>query len=127
METFEKSGYTPSNPSSANSIPNFAPTEMQNGNNRSNIENMGNHQSHSADHDIEARSAQTSINEKVSAFKGLGWLDRYLALWIFLCMAVGILLGNFVPQTGPALQRGEFVGVSIPLSVSVFSNALRSH
>lgn len=30
-------------------------------------------------------------------------------------MAIGIILGNFVPNTGPALQRGQFVGVSIPI------------
>lgn len=30
-------------------------------------------------------------------------------------MLVGILLGNFVPSTGPALQRGKFVGVSVPI------------
>ena len=55
---------------------------------------------------------------KESIFRGLGWLDRFLALWIFLAMAIGILLGNFVPNTGPALQKGEFVGVSIPISES---------
>lgn len=51
----------------------------------------------------------------ISAFKSLGWLDRFLALWIFLAMAVGILLGNFVPSTGPTLQKGHFVGVSVPI------------
>jgi hypothetical protein len=53
--------------------------------------------------------------ESVSAFKALGWLDRFLALWILLAMAVGIILGNFVPSTGPALQKGKFVGVSVPI------------
>ena len=53
---------------------------------------------------------------KQSAFKGLGWLDRFLALWILLAMAIGIILGNFVPNTGPALQKGQFIGVSIPIS-----------
>jgi ACR3 family arsenite transporter len=53
--------------------------------------------------------------EQSSAFKALGWLDRLLALWILLAMIIGILLGNFVPSTGPALQKGKFVGVSIPI------------
>jgi ACR3 family arsenite transporter len=56
---------------------------------------------------------------KTSAFKSLGWLDRFLALWIFLAMAIGIILGNFVPNTGPALQKGKFVGVSIPIAVGL--------
>lgn len=53
--------------------------------------------------------------KNVSSFKSLGWLDRFLALWIFLAMAVGIILGNFVPETGPALEKGKFVGVSVPI------------
>ncbi|KAL2001713.1 hypothetical protein VTN02DRAFT_1353 [Thermoascus thermophilus] len=55
----------------------------------------------------------------VSAFKRLGILDRFLAVWIFLAMAVGIILGNFVPNTGPALQKGKFVGVSIPIAIGL--------
>ena len=64
------------------------------------------------------KAEDPSIAEKESIFKGLGWLDRFLALWIFLAMAVGILLGNFVPNTGPALQKGQFVGVSVPIGMS---------
>ena len=33
-------------------------------------------------------------------------------------MLVGILLGNFVPNTGPALQKGRFVGISVPMGMS---------
>ncbi|KAH7098688.1 sodium bile acid symporter family-domain-containing protein [Auriculariales sp. MPI-PUGE-AT-0066] len=62
---------------------------------------------------------QQLVAEKASAFRSLGWLDRYLAVWIFLAMAVGILLGNFVPQTGVALQKGKFVGVSVPIAVGL--------
>ncbi len=53
--------------------------------------------------------------KKVSAFKSLGWLDRFLALWIFLAMVVGIVLGNFVPDISGALEKGHFVGVSLPI------------
>lgn len=73
----------------------------------------------SLDRDIELQGPDNPSDEphatKVSAFRGLGWLDRFLAVWILLAMAIGIILGNFVPNTGPALQKGKFVGVSIPI------------
>lgn len=60
---------------------------------------------------------RTSSDDGFSAFKSLGWLDRYLFIWIFLSMAIGILLGNFVPHTAEALQKGKFVGVSVPIGM----------
>lgn len=74
-------------------------------------------------HDLENNSTQTKTN--ASAFKSLGWLDRFLALWIFLAMAVGIILGNFVPSTGPALEKGKFVGVSVPIGMIFLSRSIR--
>lgn len=69
--------------------------------------------------DVERQSQHDGTDEipapTESAFKALGWLDRLLALWILLAMIIGILLGNFVDDVGPALKRGEFVGVSIPI------------
>lgn len=68
--------------------------------------------------DIEKQNETSSPDEpskKQSMFSSLGLLDRFLAVWIFLAMAIGIILGNFVPSTGPALQRGKFVGVSVPI------------
>lgn len=58
------------------------------------------------------------LAKKASAFKSLGWLDRFLALWILLAMVLGVLLGNFVPEVGPALQKGKFADVSIPIGMS---------
>lgn len=60
-----------------------------------------------------------TTSPKQSAFKSLGWLDRFLALWILLAMAIGIILGNFVPETASALQKGQFVGVSVPIAVGL--------
>ena len=64
--------------------------------------------------DIEKQTAK-NLSPEESAFRKLSLLDRFLALWIFFAMLIGILLGNFVPNTGPALQKGKFVGVSIPI------------
>lgn len=68
-------------------------------------------ESHGSEHD----EHQDSHKERVSAFKSLGILDKFLVLWILLAMIIGILLGNFVSNTGPALQKGKFVGVSVPI------------
>lgn len=70
--------------------------------------------------DLELQECRTTTaTTKTSAFHSLGLLDRFLAVWIFLAMAIGIILGNFVPSTGPALQRGQFVGVSVPIAVGL--------
>lgn len=49
--------------------------------------------------------------------KGLSFLDRFLVIWILLAMGIGIALGNTVDSVGPTLQKGEFVGVSIPIGM----------
>ncbi|KAF1974157.1 arsenical-resistance protein ACR3 [Bimuria novae-zelandiae CBS 107.79] len=65
-------------------------------------------------------SDHPDANEKIlPPLKGLSFLDRFLVLWIVLAMAIGIVLGNIVDSVGPALQKGEFVGVSIPIAIGL--------
>lgn len=71
---------------------------------------------HGTNRDVEQQQSIESENQQdLSVFKSLGILDRFLAVWIFLAMLIGILLGNFVPDAGPALQQGKFAGVSVPI------------
>jgi arsenite transporter len=66
--------------------------------------------------DLEQHGAGSSgPTSKQSVYKGLGWLDRLLVLWILFAIIIGILLGNYVPSVGPALQKGKFVQVSVPI------------
>lgn len=67
----------------------------------------------------EGNNNELQQNRNFSAFASLGLLDRFLAVWIFLAMAVGIILGNFVPSMSSALEKGTFVGVSIPIGKSL--------
>lgn len=71
------------------------------------------------DADPESLQLEQETEKKTSVIKGLGWLDRFLAVWILLAMIIGVLLGNFVEETGPALQKGKFVGVSIPIALGL--------
>ena len=66
---------------------------------------------------VEDQTLEPARESKKSVYAGLGWLDRLLVLWILLAIVIGILLGNFVDSVGPALQRGEFVGVSVPIGM----------
>ncbi|WPH04962.1 Hypothetical protein R9X50_00785900 [Acrodontium crateriforme] len=52
-------------------------------------------------------------------FKALSFLDRFLVLWILLAMTAGILLGNLIPSIGTSLQKGTFIGVSVPIAVGL--------
>lgn len=61
---------------------------------------------------------EASHEADIPPLKGLSLLDRFLVIWILLAMAIGIILGNTVPSTGPALQKGTFVGVSVPIGMS---------
>jgi len=55
----------------------------------------------------------------MTTIKQLSFLDRYLTLWIFLAMAIGIAIGYFSPGI-PALITGLSVGTtSIPIAVGL--------
>lgn len=49
----------------------------------------------------------------------LATLDRFLPLWIFAAMALGILLGRVYPGLGSALDRVQVAGVSVPIAVGL--------
>ncbi|URZ04674.1 ACR3 family arsenite efflux transporter [Clostridium felsineum] len=49
----------------------------------------------------------------------LFWLDRYLTIWIFLSMAVGILLGWAVPGVATTLSKLSVGATSIPMAIGL--------
>ena len=42
---------------------------------------------------------------------GLGWIDRLLAVWIGLCIIIGLGLGKYLPEFGEYLQAGIPIGL----------------
>jgi len=50
----------------------------------------------------------------------MGFFERYLTLWVFLCIIAGIALGHWFPLPFQALGRMEVAQVNLPVAVLIW-------
>ncbi|GJL78092.1 MAG: arsenical-resistance protein [Nitrospinaceae bacterium] len=51
---------------------------------------------------------------------GMGIFERYLTLWVFLCIVAGITLGHFLPQPFQIIGNAKIFDVNIPVAVLIW-------
>ena len=51
---------------------------------------------------------------------GINFFQRYLTVWVFLCMIAGVLLGHFAPVLPALLNKFEYSRISIPMAVLIW-------
>jgi ACR3 family arsenite transporter len=50
----------------------------------------------------------------------LGIFEKYLTLWIVICIAAGLLIGKFLPEFGQFMDSLKFRQLSIPIGILLF-------
>lgn len=56
--------------------------------------------------------------EKAKA--GMNSFQKYLSIWVVLCMAAGVILGKTLPQIPDFLNQFEYAKVSIPMAILIW-------
>ena len=51
---------------------------------------------------------------------GISIFQKYLTLWVIICMVIGVLTGQFLPQIPDFLNRFEYAKVSIPMAILIW-------
>ena len=65
-------------------------------------------------------SAQCEVTGKRTEGANLGVFERYLTLWVALCIIVGIGLGHFLPSVFQAIGRLEVAQVNLPVALLIW-------
>lgn len=59
------------------------------------------------------------MSEKAKT-SGIGFFEKYLTLWVIICMVVGVLIGKFLPGIPEFLGKFEYAQVSIPIAILIW-------
>src|SRR3990167_4908175 len=52
--------------------------------------------------------------------EGISFFEKYLTLWVALCMVVGVAIGRFMPAIPAFLGQFEYANVSIPIAILIW-------
>ena len=56
----------------------------------------------------------------MSGNKGIGFFEKYLSVWVTLCIIAGIVIGQWIPAVPETLGQWEYANVSIPIAVLIW-------
>jgi arsenite transporter len=65
-------------------------------------------------------SVQCEVTAKAAAQVPMTVFERYLTLWVFLCILAGIALGQFFPGVFQAIGAMEFAQVNLPVGLLIW-------
>ena len=60
------------------------------------------------------------MDSDAKAASGISLFEKWLTLWVALCMVAGVLIGKFLPAIPALLGKLEYARVSIPVAVLIW-------
>lgn len=60
------------------------------------------------------------MSESKKKAAGIGFFEKYLSVWVALCIVAGIALGQWLPFVPQTLDKWEYARVSIPIAVLIW-------
>ncbi len=51
---------------------------------------------------------------------GISFFEKYLTVWVLLCMIIGILIGVYIPAVPEFLNKFEYYKVSVPTAILIW-------
>jgi len=69
----------------------------------------------------ETNSLDTLDATAEKAQEGLGVFERYLSLWVALCIAAGVAIGQLIPAVPNVLGEMEVAQVNLPIAVLIWA------
>lgn len=71
-----------------------------------------------------SKMEKTRIEEKQTdnrqSNSGISIFQKYLTVWVILCMIVGVLIGKFLPAIPAFLNKLSVAGISIPIAILIW-------
>ena len=52
--------------------------------------------------------------------KDISIFQRYLSIWVILCMIAGVMIGHFFPAVVQVLNKMQIAGISIPIAILIW-------
>ena len=65
-------------------------------------------------------SAQCEATARLAAGAPMSVFERYLTVWVFLCIVTGIALGEFAPGVFQTIGRMEYAQVNLPVGLLIW-------
>jgi len=52
--------------------------------------------------------------------RGIGFFEKYLPIWVALCMVIGIIFSQVIPAVSESINSWQIQGISIPIGICLF-------